>query len=79
MLTIIAISSNEVSSRKQKPRSLDRGLRLKLVQFRWPSVAHPYPKLLRSRCSRKAEVSGKREAWSKSNHKSLVFMINPTK
>src|SRR6202140_4161766 len=44
----------------------------------WPSGAHPPPKLLRSRCSRKPEVSGKREAWSKSSHKSLVPTIIQT-
>jgi hypothetical protein len=30
--------------------------------FRWPSVAHPHPKLRRSRRFWKPEVSGKREA-----------------
>ena len=42
-------------------------------------MAHPYSKQLRSRCSRKPEVSGKREAWSKSSHKSLVFTIIQTR
>src|SRR6202035_5164753 len=55
--------------RKQKPRSLDRGVRLKLVSFRWPLVAHPRSQLLRSRCFWEPEVSGKCGAWNKSCHK----------
>jgi hypothetical protein len=37
-------------------------------------MAHPHPKLLRSRCPWKPEVSGKCGAWSKSCHR--VFHFN---
>src|ERR1700722_17719844 len=68
MFTIMASVSLD-KSQKQKPRSLDRGLRLKLGWFRGPSVAQTYSKLLRSRYLCKPEVGVKKRAWSKSCHR----------
>jgi hypothetical protein len=68
MLTIIAMLS---LGKCFKNKSRDPGSRpaVKLVRFRWLSVAHPHSKLIRSRRFWKPEVSGKPKAWSKKCHK----------
>src|SRR5450432_2267033 len=66
-----------MGSRKQKPRSLDRGLRLNLFKSGWLLLAHPDPKLGRRRYSGKPVVVGsKNGARGKSCHKISSLRIN---